>query len=611
MHLTEPDDIDFNRRSLLMLVGQMGLFGGLLWRLQYLQIEQAKIYKNLAEANRVDFRPVAAPRGIISDRNNILLADNDYNLTVDFIPEQADDIEAAIADLSAVLNLSPAHQKDILKRIARAPAFRAVEIDDMLSWDSFARLHLNLPYLAGVAPRVGDLRIYPYGKATAHILGYMGAKTKQDIARYGNTPADHIGKDGIERQYEKALRGRAGARQLEVNARGRTVRQISNNDGTPGNDLRLTIDIRLQEFTRKRLGSRAGSVVVLDVHSGEVLTMVSAPTYDPNQLSHGIDNASWQKMVTHEKKPLLNKSIAGLYAPGSTFKMIVALAALEAEVIKTDEKIHCDGTFHFSDEIFHCWQKEGHGSMTLETALEQSCDTYFYDIAVRTGIDKIEEMAKRFGLGRPTGIDLMGEQGGVVPGRDWKRANYETQWWSGETVIAGIGQGFLLSTPLQLASIMAMIANGGRYITPFIAAPLPVYGTDEVATPEHLRLIRRALYRAVNRPKGTAYHSSLLVRGQRMAGKTGTVQVRRITQEERESAGGVIANADLDWRLRDHALFVGYVPHDKPRYAISVVIEHGGAGASVAAPIARDIMHHLLSLKPAPQPFVATNVEDA
>ena len=336
----------------------------------------------------------------------------------------------------------------------------------------------------------------------------------------------------------------------------------------------------------------------MDIHNGEMVAMVSAPSFDLNKLARGIDVEEWEQLIDHERKPLVNKAMQGLYAPGSTFKMLVALAALEDKLIDPEEKITCTGVYKFAREEFHCWTADGHGPVNMIDALERSCDTYFYDLALRVGIDRIEAMARRFGFGKVTGIDLDGEKNGTVPGRDWKRANYDTGWRSGETIITAIGQGYLLATPLQLAVMTAALANGGKLVQPRITK------SDETTKPaaelglksKNMAVVQRGMYRSVNRPNGTAYGSSLLIDGARMSGKTGTVQVRRISKDER--LNGVIPNSKLDWHLRDHSLFVGYVPHNKPRYAVSVVIEHGGGGAQVAAPIARDIMVRLLQEKP-------------
>ena len=342
----------------------------------------------------------------------------------------------------------------------------------------------------------------------------------------------------------------------------------------------------------------------MDVESGELLTMASSPAFDPNEFSRGISTSRWEGLLDHERKPLMNKAMRGLYAPGSTFKMLVALAALDAKLIDPDETVTCTGAYSYAGEDFHCWLPGGHGATDLIEALEKSCESYFYDLALKVGIDRIEAMSRRFGFGRVTGIDLEGEKAGTVPGRDWKRANYDAGWRHGETVITGIGQGYLLTTPLQLLVMTAALANGGRLVQPTLVSRAADAGAPPAVetglSEEHLNIIRAGLYRAVNKPDGTAYASSLLVDGGRMAGKTGTVQVRRISKEERKT--GVVPNSKLDWHLRDHSLFVGYYPHDKPRYAVSVVIEHGGGGAQVAAPIARDVMLELLRINPAPTP---------
>ena len=359
----------------------------------------------------------------------------------------------------------------------------------------------------------------------------------------------------------------------------------------------MSIDLDLQNFAAQRLNGHSGSAMVMDIHNGEMVAMVSSPSFDLNKLSRGIEVEEWERLIDHERKPLVNKAIRGLYAPGSTFKMLVALAALEEKLIDPEEKISCSGVYKFAREEFHCWTTDGHGPVNMIDALERSCDTYFYDLALRVGIDRIEAMAQRFGFGKLTGINLDGEKSGTVPGRDWKRANYDTGWRTGETIITAIGQGYLLATPLQLAVMTAALANGGKLVKPRITkagdADEPV--AELGLKPENMAVVQRGMYRSVNWPDGTAYASSLLIDGARMSGKTGTVQVRRISKDER--LNGVIPNSKLDWHLRDHSLFVGYVPHNNPRFAVSVVIEHGGGGAQVAAPIARDIMVQLMNNK--------------
>jgi len=589
----DKEDISFSRRSLIFAGAQLGLFGLLAGRLQYLQVQQSDIYSTMAEANRVNVNPIAPPRGRIVDRNGVLLAENDRNLKVEIISEQVADFEETLAALASLLKLSPGDVADIRKRVRRTPSFKPVTIVDNIVWENFARLNLQLPFMPGVSPRVGDQRYYQFGEATAHLVGYVGNKTRRDLNRWGNTVADTVGRSGVERQFELRLRGKAGVRQVEVSAYGRTVRQLASEPGEPGEVINLTIDAGLQSRAYQLLRGHSGSIVVMGVDSGEILAMVSTPSFEPNEMSRGVERDRWDAMLAHERKPLLNKALRGLYAPGSTFKMLVALAGLEAGVIDPEETINCSGVYAFANEEFHCWKEEGHGDMTMVEAIERSCDTYFYDLALRIGIDNIEAMARRFGLGTRTGLNLAGEKAGTVPGRDWKRANYDASWRSGETVITGIGQGFLLTTPLQLARMTAALVNGGRLLSPIVTDnPNRPEAIDTRINPRHLQIMRRAMYRVVNRPDGTAYASSVFINGQLMAGKTGTVQVRRISKAERET--GVIPNEELDWHLRDHSLFVGYAPHDRPRYALSVVVEHGGGGAQVAAPIAGEIAAYLL-----------------
>ena len=590
----ETENNVFSRRLLLLGVAQAAFYAVLVGRLQYLQISRSEEFETLAEANRVNVMQVSPPRGRILDFKGNILAENDRNLMVEIVPEQAGDLKKTLKSLQTILQLSDSRMREVRRRIRRSPKFKAITVAEDLSWDQFSALNLNLPFLPGVTPQVGEKRIYPEIGAMAHVVGYVGSKTKQDLKRMGNIVGDTVGRTGLERQYEEALRGAPGVRHVEVNVHGRAVRELKAEPGEAGDDLQLALDLKLQKFAAERMQGHSGSAIVMDVETGELRVMASTPSFDPNEFAGGISDRKWEKLLEHERKPLMNKAIRGLYAPGSTFKMLVVLAALEDELIKPDETIGCNGKYEFAGETFHCWKHDGHGDTNLVQAIEKSCDVYFYDLALRVGIDRIERMAQRFGFGVATGIDLTGEKAGIVPGRDWKRANFDAGWRSGETIITAIGQGYLLTTPLQLAVMTAALANGGKLLTPRLTkGSAPIAAPRDIGlNPEHLSFIRAGLYRAVNKPDGTAYGSSLLINGRRMSGKTGTVQVRRISKAEREA--GVIPNSKLDWHLRDHSLFVGYVPHNKPRFAVSVVIEHGGGGAQVAAPIARDIMVQLL-----------------
>ena len=594
MALFENESGSFSRRLFTLGGMQASLFALLAGRLQYLQISKSDDYATLAEANRVNISELSPARGIITDRDGVLLADNDRKLLVELVPEQVKELDSTLAELQEHLGLTNGRVRELRRRIKRGPPFKAITIAEDVDWDAFALINLRLPFLPGVAPRVGEKRVYPEGAKLAHVVGYVGDKTAADLRRMGRIVGDTVGRSGVEREFERDLRGAAGVRHVEVNARGRTVRELETNPGRPGQNIALSIDVALQRKVSERLAGHSGSAVVMDIETGELLAMASVPSFDPNDFSRGVDTRTWEKMLVAERKPLLNKAIRGQYSPGSTFKMLVALAALEDDLVNPDDEIACSGVYSFSGELYHCWRTEGHGATNMVQAIEQSCDTYFYDLALKVGINRIEAMARRFGFGVPTGLNLMGEKSGTVPGRDWKRANYDTGWRSGETVITGIGQGYLLTTPLQLAVMTAALANGGKLVTPTLLRNQEA-SSEAVRIglePKNLSIVQQGMYRAVNKPDGTAYASSLLIDGQRMSGKTGTVQVRRISMTEREE--GVTPNSKLDWHLRDHALFVGYVPHNAPRYAISVVIEHGGGGGQVADPMARDIMVDLL-----------------
>ena len=416
-------------------------------------------------------------------------------------------------------------------------------------------------------------------------------------------PGFRIGKSGIEKTYDLVLRGSAGNSQVEVNAYGRVIRELARDDGQPGETLALTLDLGLQRYVSARIGGESAAAAVLDVHTGDVLALASAPSYDPNAFNEGLSHAAWRELLRDARKPLIDKAIAGQYPPGSTFKMIVALAALENGVVTPQHRVTCTGEIELGDRVFHCWKRGGHGERQMVDAIEQSCDVYFYDIARRVGVDRIAAMARRLGLGGPTGIDLPAERPGLVPDRDWKLANYGEPWQQGETLVIGIGQGYLLATPLQLAVMTARLANGGVAVTPRLVrrpaeggAGAPRFENLGVS-PASLAVVTRGMRRVTNSPRGTAYRARIVDPGMEMAGKTGTSQVRRISKAERLT--GVRKTEERPWIERDHALFVGFAPVGAPRYAAAVVVEHGGSGARRAAPIARDILRETQRRDPA------------
>jgi penicillin-binding protein 2 len=432
------------------------------------------------------------------------------------------------------------------------------------------------------------------------VVGYVAAVSEAELTGDPllELPDFRIGKSGIERVYDLALRGKGGASEVEVNALGRVVKELSRRQGEPGRDVVLTLDMALQRSVGARLEGQSAAAVVMDVHTGDVLAMAASPGFDPNEFNRGLSIESWRDLLSDPRAPLINKAIAGQYAPGSTFKMVVALAALEGGVVGPGHRVLCTGEIEFGDSRFHCWKRGGHGLLAMVEAIKQSCDVYFYDLALRTGVDRIAGMARRLGLGQKLGINLPGEQPGVIPTRDWKLATLGTPWQQGETLITGIGQGFVLATPLQLAVMMARLVNGGFAVVPRLsrdpvepgearADPQPAFeslGVSSVA----LAILREAMDGVVNHPLGTAYKARIEEVGLAMGGKTGTSQVRRISKSEREK--GVLKNRDRPWWERDHAVFIGYAPLEAPRYVAAVVVEHGGGGATVAAPIAHDIL---------------------
>lgn len=589
----------FNRRTVMLAGGKAMLLSVLAGRLYYLQVIEADRYRTLADENRINLRLLPPPRGRIVDRFGVPLADNQQNYRVLLIPEDTRDIEHTLASLGQIIPLSAGEHRRVLRDIKRNRSFVPVTVRENLSWQNAARIEVNAPDLPGVMIDVGQSRSYPHGEQLAHVLGYVAAVSpeQQSGDPLLELPGFRVGKAGLEKIHDLALRGKGGSSQVEVNAFGRVIRELERREGEPGAEVKLTIDMGLQNMVAQRLGEESASAVVIDVHSGEVLAMASTPAFDPNAFNKGLSASEWQALVNNPRAPLTNKAIAGRYAPGSTFKMAVLLAALEKGAITPDTKVFCNGFMELGNARFHCWKKHGHGLLDAQGAITQSCDVYFYEAAKRTGIEHIAAMAVRLGLGQKLGIDLPGERGGLVPTPKWKRGAMDAAWQGGETVITGIGQGYLLVTPLQLAVMTARLVNGGFAVTPRLTGAVsrrqgevpapPTYPSLEIPA-RHMELVRSAMSDVMNSPFGTARRSHIEKPEWAMGGKTGTVQVRRITKAERDT--GVLKDKDLPWELRDHALFVGFAPVSNPRYAVAVVVEHGGSGSTTAAPIARDIL---------------------
>ena len=581
----------FTRRAALLAGGQSVLLAALAGRMYYLQVVEADRFAMLAEDNRINPRLLPPPRGRILDRFGVRLADNRQDYRAVIVREQAKNVDAVLRHLAEVIGLTEEEKKRILKEMRSRRAFVPVKVRENLTWEEVSRIEVNTPDLPGISIEVGETRNYRYGEICAHALGYVAAVSEAELTGDPllELPGFRVGKDGIERNYENRLRGSAGSSQVEVNAVGRVIRELAREEPKPGRDLALTLDIELQRFLFQRLSvETSASAVVMDVANGDVLALASTPSFDPNKFSAGLTTAEWQGLTNNALKPLTNKAIAGQYAPGSTFKMLVALAAL-AEGLDPAHRVFCSGQTSLGTAKFHCWKKGGHGSLDMIGGLKHSCDLYFYDLARRAGIDRIAEVSRRFGLGKAVGIDLPRERHGLMPDRNWRLANFGEPWQPGETLVAGIGQGFTLTTPLQLAVMTARIANGRHAVSPRLVRSEEQPAWPELGFPEdHMRLVQEGMNRVTNEAGGTAYSARIQEPGMAMAGKTGTAQVRRITLAERLK--GVKKNEDLPWEQRDHALFVGFAPVGAPRYAVAVVVEHGGGGSKVAAPIARDAL---------------------
>jgi penicillin-binding protein 2 len=508
-------------------------------------------------------------------------------------------VDAVLDRLSHIINIDMASldraREDMM---ARAPHVR-ITIADRLSWEEFASVAVNAPALPGITPEVGLSRVYPLGADFAHVVGYVGPVSDFYLQSTGDTdpilqtPDFQVGRYAVESRLEQDLRGEAGNLWVEVNSVGRVMRELDREEPVPGDDLQLTIDTGLQNYAQARLGNESASAVVMEVETGEVLALASSPSYDPNLFVRGISVADYSSLTENPYRPLASKTVQGLYPPGSTFKMVTALAGLEAGVIDPEETINCNGFVELGTRRFHCWRRGGHGRMNMVDGLSQSCDVYYYDLAQRVGIEAIASMARRLGLGMRHDLPLSGVASGLIPSREWKLANRGSEWVVGDTLNASIGQGLVLSSPLELAVMTSRLATG-RQILPQLVRT--INGVDQRADSfaevdiqaAHLDVMRQGMWSVTNFRRGTAFNARVTEEGYEIAGKTGTSQVRNITAAEREA--GVTRNEDLPWDRRDHALFVGYAPADNPRYAVSVVVEHGGGGSAVAAPIARDLL---------------------
>ncbi len=585
----------FTRRALLLGAAQLGLFGFLGSRLYRLQMLEGERYATLAEENRVSARLIPPPRGRVLDRQGRVVAGNRLNWRALLVAEQTQDVGATLETFSRIVPLQEHERARIEREVRRRRRFVPVTVREFLSWEEMARIEVNAPDLPGILIDVGTTRLYPEAEHLAHIVGYVAPPAERDMDGDPllELPGIRVGRAGVERHHDLALRGRAGAVQLEVNAVGRVIRELDRREGVPGQEVQLSVDAELQKAVRRRI-QEGTSVVLLDARNGEVLAMASQPSFDPNLFNAGVSAAQWREWTRNRATPLINKATNGLYAPGSTFKMMGGLAALEARVATPADRVFCPGHMDLGDTRFHCHARYGHGSVDLRSAIKLSCDVYFYEMAKRVGIDRIAAMANRFGLGVDLDIELPGARRGLVPTRAWRQAQGKP-WNLGDTVVHGIGQGFYQITPLALATMTARLATG-RAVQPHLTRAIggrPVRGGRAEEWPSlgiaerDLRLVREAMWAVVNEAGGTARGARLPGEFGALAGKTGTTQVRRVTREQRER-GYRAENMPREWR--PHALFVAFAPYDNPLFACSVIVEHGTSGSGAAAPLAREVL---------------------
>ena len=586
----------YNRRTFILFLLKLSLFSAVGWRLYNIQIVDSSKYKTMSKKNQIDLEIIFPVRGKIFDRNKVLIAKNEKVYDVYLIPENTKSINNTLNALSQFIDIDFAKRRKVIELSTQVKKFEKIKIFENISWSVLEKIETNKYNLEGIFIAEDYLRVYPYKDQLSHLLGYISKPNQQELTLpfISKMPNLDIGKEGLEKSFNPLLVGKAGQREIEVNSNGRIIREISKVDSIRGEEVYLSIDLRIQQYAINLLKShRAGSINVINIKNGEILCMASTPTYDPNKIIQKPNKEYWESILANSLSPLTNRSIQGLYSPGSTFKMIVAIAALKHGIINIDTTHSCTGKIGFGNRLYHCWKTNGHGKMNVTDAIKQSCDVFFYEISKKLGIDKIAEVAKDFGLGQSYDISMPNQKTGIVPNKKWKKEKIGESWYAGETLISAIGQGFVLTNPFQLAVMTSIIASNGKIVEPTIIKDNPVsFKTNEKYSNE-IKIIKKAMFQVVNENKGTAFKSRL--EDIKFAGKTGTSQVRRISLSERESDD--FREKEQEWKNRDHALFVGYMPYDNPKYSISVIIEHGGSGASTAAPIAKQVFNYINELE--------------
>ena len=604
-----------NRRMFIIGAAKFIIFSGIIVRLFSLQIKDNKKYSTLSDKNRLREWRLPPIRGEFLDYFDNVIAGNNRVYELHVIPEQVEDFRYLIVRLKEILNLTNNQFEKIIKQKNQQKPWETLIVSKNLTWEQFSKVNHYLYDLVGAKPVISVSRNYPYDESYTHVLGYVSEASENDILNNQSikdnlVPGLKVGKTGLEKSFENQLIGTNGIQRYEVNAYGKRINQVDQIDGLKGNTIKLTLDTEIQKKSAELLRGMAGSINVMDIYTGDIIAMQSSPSFDPNLFIFGISQDDWQLIRNNPLKPLVNKSLSGLYSPGSTFKPMVALSALENKIITKDFKVNCTGKTEMYGQTYHCWKEKGHGVVNLKEAMKQSCDTYFYEIARKLGVDRLRETSIKFGLGdKVLDKTFNNEKKGLVPDTKWKKNNLGKGWVLGETLITGIGQGYIQTTPLQLCLMTAQLANGGFKIYPKITINekdktaieikglmeegqdfLKSFGNDQYTKlfdkKENIELIRNSMFASTNEIRGTSYSSRIEDPKYQFAGKTGTSQVKRITEAERELD---LATKDIDYKNRDHALFIAFGPFKNPRYALSIVIEHGGSGSSVAAPLAKEL----------------------
>ncbi len=613
-----------SRRMFILSTAKVIVLFGIFGRLVSLQINESKKYRTLSDKNRFREWKLAPQRGVIKDYFNKEIASNRRVYQLHITPENTSDLDTLLFRLKNILNLSNERVFALKRKTSKQKPWEPLIVSDNLTWSEFSRVNLLLHELQGVEPIVSVARVYP-DDSTSHIVGYVSKVSANDLKekeylRDMAVTGITVGKTGLEAKLDEGIIGKVGFQRYEVNAYGKRIKQIQIDSGQAGKSYRTSIDLEVQKHASDLIKNVSGSVCVMDIYNGDVIALASSPTYDPNLFVHGIKKKDWNYLLEHRDKPLMNKSLAGLYPPGSTIKTIVALSALENDVLSPKLTVECKGSIDFYGEKFHCWKKKGHGFVRMRRAIQHSCDIYFYEVARRLGVDRLSETAKKFGLGRKVLEGFKEEKAGVVPNTKWKKKYIGKNWYLGETLHSGIGQGYFLSTPIQLCLMTAQIANGGYEIKPRLLIdsnnernnlkeyikyknenpndPLPIdvfVSNFNLKTlfrnQENINFVKDAMFAATNEPGGTSYASRLKTKEFMFAGKTGSSQIKKFTAEQRELE---VKQKDLEYLDRDHAWFVAFAPYNDPKYAISVLVEHGGSGSKAAAPIAKKVIKKVL-----------------